>query len=442
MDNRQDFMKTKPVFSLLLSMAAPMMLSMLIQSLYNIVDSIFVSRLGTGALTAVSIVYPLQNIVLSLSVGTGIGINSVIARKRGEGNQQEADQAASLGMGLTLFHCLLIIIIGLLVSKPFLGMFTKDPQILSWSCQYSYIVLCFSAGSLLQISFEKIFQSVGKMVDTMIALIAGCVTNIILDPIFIFGFLGVPAMGVAGAAIATVIGQSVSLLVYLIIYSHKEIGVKISLRNLKYNKKIIRQIYDVGIPSFLMLAVPSAMTGILNGMLAAFSEIHVAVLGIYLKLQTFLYMPASGVVQAMRPIVGYNYGAGEKERMFRTVRYSMMLVAGMMFLGTVASLGFPAQIFAIFKADTELLESGVSAIRIISLGFIISTVSVVYSGMFEALGRGRDSLIINLLRQFIIIVGLGSVLSRAIGVNGIWICFPIAEIAAAATARWLYNKNK
>lgn len=239
MQNKQDFMKTKPVFPLLLSMAAPMVLSMLIQSLYNIVDSIFVARLGTEALTAVSLVYPLQNIVLSLSVGVGVGINSVIARKLGEQKPEEANKAASIGMGLTFIHCILIIIFGLLVTKPFLSIFTSDPQTLAWACRYSYIVLCFSAGSLIHICFEKIFQSVGAMLLTMISLLVGCITNIILDPILIFGLFGLPAMGVTGAAVATVTGQFCSLFVYLIIYSRKDIGIKISPKYFSFDKSTI-----------------------------------------------------------------------------------------------------------------------------------------------------------------------------------------------------------
>ena len=441
MQNKQDFMKTKPVFPLLLSMAAPMVLSMLIQSLYNIVDSIFVARLGTEALTAVSLVYPLQNIVLSLSVGVGVGINSVIARKLGEQKPEEANKAASIGMGLTFIHCILIIIFGLLVTKPFLSIFTSDPQTLAWACRYSYIVLCFSAGSLIHICFEKIFQSVGAMFLTMISLLVGCITNIILDPILIFGLFGLPAMGVTGAAVATVTGQFCSLLVYLIIYGRKDIGIKISPKYFSFDKSTILQIYSVGIPSSLMLAAPSLMSGILNFMLAGFSDIYVAILGIYLKLQTFLYTPASGIVQALRPIAGYNYGAGEKERLHKIIRCSMLLVVAIMTAGTLAALVFPQQIFAVFIDDPALIGPGSTALRIISLGFIVSTVSVVYAGLFEALGCGKKSLLISLIRQIVIIIPLGFILSRIWGPVGIWVCFPIAEFLAAGMARGMVKKQ-
>lgn len=440
MNSRQDFMKTKPVLPLLASMAVPMMLSMLIQSLYNIVDSIFVAKLGTEALTAVSLVYPLQNIVVSAAVGTGVGISSAIAVNLGKKDQEQADKAASIGMMLTGIHCLLFILLGLAVTKPFLRLFTTDPKTYQWACQYSYLVLCFSTASLLQISLEKIFQATGAMVTTMIALASGCIINILLDPVLIFGMFGLPKLGVAGAAIATVIGQTGSLLIYLVICIRKDIGVRISWKAVSFDKPMIRQIYSVGIPSSIMMGLPSILVSLLNSMLIRFSEVYVAVLGIYLKLQTFIYMPANGIIQGMRPILGYNYGAGEKARMRSTIHWSMGLTALIMLIGTVAALGFPTQILALFDADAQLMERGVQALRIISLGFLVSTFSIVFGGIFEALGRGKESLIVSLLRQFIIILVLGEFLSRLIGVAGIWITFPIAEAVAAFAAWILYQK--
>lgn len=440
MNSKQDFMKTKPIFPLLVSMAVPMMLSMLIQSLYNIVDSIFVAKLGTTALTAVSLVYPLQNIVVSVAVGTGVGISSAIALNLGRGDQLQADKAASIGMLLTGIHCVLFILLGLLVTKPFLRLFTHDPETLAWACQYSYIVLCFSSGSLLQISLEKIFQATGAMITTMIALAAGCIVNIILDPIFIFGLFGFPKLGVAGAAAATVIGQFSSLVIYLVICARKNIGVTVSRRYMSLDKTMMRQIYSVGIPSSIMMGLPSILVSVLNSMLIHFSEVYVAVLGIYLKLQTFIYMPANGIIQGMRPIIGYNYGAGKKSRVLGTIHWSMGLTAAIMAVGTIAALGFPVQILALFNADNLLMASGIKALRIISLGFLVSTVSIVYCGIFEALGRGKESLTVSLLRQFIIIIVLGKILSGILGVTGIWITFPIAEAVAAVAAWILYRK--
>lgn len=440
MEEKKNFMLTKPVLPLLISMAVPMMLSMLIQSLYNIVDSIFVSRLGTEALTAVSLVFPIQNIVMSISVGMAIGIGSAISMYLGQKNQAAADKAATIGMCLTVVHCLLFVIFGLLVTKPFLSLFTSDPNTLTWACQYSYIVLCFSSGGLLQISFEKIFQSVGAMLTTMVALTTGCIINIILDPIFIFGLFGVPKLGVAGAAIATVIGQFSSLAIYLVICARKNIGVSINKKSMCFDKAMIRRIYGVGIPSSIMLGLPSVLVTVLNAILIGFSELYVAVLGIYLKLQTFIYMPANGIIQGMRPIVGYNFGAGERERTTGTIRWSMILAASIMAIGTLIALAVPETLLSMFNADETLMSSGVEAIRIISLGFMASTVSVVCSGAFEAFGHGKESLIVSMLRQFSIIIVLGFLLSRIWGVIGIWIAYPVAEFVAAAVA-WVLYRN-
>ena len=430
-------MKTKPVFSLLVSMSVPMMLSMLIQSLYNIVDSIYVSRLGTDALTAVSLAYPLQNAIVSVAVGVGIGITSAISIHLGSGDQEKADRSAIIGIALTVVHCILFILAGIFITKPFLSLFTDDPAILKDACDYTYIVLCFSFGALLQVSFEKIFQGIGEMKVTMYLLSAGCVINIILDPILIFGLLGFPRLGVAGAAIATVIGQISSFLLYVAVYLHKPYAVRIRLKYLRADRRIIRQIYSVGIPSTVMMLMPSVLISILNRILASFSDLYVAVLGVYYKLQTFIYMPANGIVQGMRPILGYNYGAGETRRVRSTIRYSLVCAAAIMLLGTVLSLLIPEQIFALFDADKELMSAGVSALRIISAGFLISSIGVIYSGTFEALGDGRRSLVISLLRQFVITIPVSFILSRFMGPAGIWIAFPAGEICAAVVAFFL-----
>ena len=439
MEKDNHFMQTRPVFSLLVSMSVPMMLSMLIQSLYNIVDSIYVSRLGTDALTAVSLAYPLQNAIVSVAVGIGVGISSAISIYLGSGDQERADRAASLGILLTVFHCILFILAGIFVTRPFLRLFTDDPAVLKDACDYTYIVLCFSSGSLLQIAFEKIFQGIGQMKITMYLLIAGCVINIILDPILIFGLLGFPALGVAGAAIATVIGQISAFLLYILVYLRKSYAVHIRMKYMKPDRKLICQIYSVGIPSSIMMLLPSVLISVLNRILAAFSEVYVAVLGVYYKLQTFIYMPANGIVQGMRPIIGYNFGAGEEARVRTDVRYSLASAASIMLIGTVLSLAIPRQIFALFDADAELMEAGISALRIISLGFLISSVGVIYSGTFEALGNGRDSLIISLLRQFVITIPLSLILSQSCGLGpaGVWIAFPAGEICAALVAFFL-----
>ena len=385
-------MKTRPVFSLLISMSVPMMLSMLIQSLYNIVDSIYVSRLGTDALTAVSLAYPLQNAIVSVGVGIGVGISSAISICLGRGDQEGADRSATIGVALTVFHCILFILLGIFVTKPFLSLFTDSPKVLSDACDYTYIVLCVSFGSLLQIAFEKIFQGIGQI----------------------------------GA-----------FLLYIVVYLRKPYAVRIHPKYLKFDRKIIRQIYSVGIPSSIMMLLPSVLISILNSILAAFSEIYVAVLGVYFKLQTFIYMPANGIVQGMRPIIGYNYGAGEEKRVRATIRYSLVCAAALMLTGTLLSLLIPGPIFSLFDADEALMSAGITALRIICLGFLVSTIGVIYSGTFEALGNGRNSLIISLLRQFVITIPLSFILSRFFGAVGVWISFPVGELCASIVAFFL-----
>lgn len=435
-------MKTKPVFSLLVSMSVPMMLSMLIQSLYNIVDSIYVSRLGTDALTAVSLAYPLQNAIVSVAVGTGVGISSAISIHLGAGDQEKADRAATLGIALTVFHCILFVIAGIFITRPFLSLFTDNPAVLEDACDYTYIVLCLSFGALLQIALEKIFQSIGQMKITMYLLIVGCVINIILDPILIFGLLGFPAMGTAGAAIATVIGQISAFLLYIAVYVRKSYAVHIRLRHLKPDIRLIGQIYSVGIPSSIMMLLPSMLISVLNRILASFSEVYVAVLGVYFKLQTFIYMPANGIVQGMRPIIGYNYGAGEIQRVRKTIRYSLLCAAAIMLLGTLLALLIPGQILSLFDADPELMDAGITALRIISLGFLVSSLGVICSGTFEALGNGRNSLIISLLRQFVITIPLSFLLSHFFGPAGVWVSFPAGEICASVAAVFLLKTYK
>lgn len=439
---KNSLMQTKPVFSLLLSMSVPMMLSMLIQSLYNIVDSIYVSRLGTSALTAVSLAYPLQNAIVSVAVGIGVGISSAISIHLGSDNQEKADRAATIGIALTILHCILFILAGVLLTKPFLKLFTSDPFILASAQEYTKIVLCFSFGSLLQIAFEKIFQGMGEMKITMYLLTAGAVINILLDPVLIFGLGGFPALGVKGAAIATVIGQICAFFLYIIVYKKRAFAVHIQPRHLVFDKQIIIQIYSVGIPSSIMMLLPSFLISMLNRILSSFSDVYVAALGVYFKLQTFIYMPANGIVQGMRPIIGYNYGAGEYSRVKSTIRYSLVCAAFLMLAGTFPALFLPEQIFSLFDADTELMTAGITAIRIISLGFLISSVGLIYSGVFEALGSGRNSLLISLLRQFAVTLPFSFILAFFLGPTGVWISFPIGELTASAAAFLLLRHYK
>lgn len=441
MEQKQHVMGTKPVLQLLVSMSIPVVLSMFIQALYNIVDSIWVAKLGTDAITAVSLAFPLQNIVMSVGVGMGIGIGSVISMSLGAGNRQEANRAASIGVALVLLHCVIFAVGGLAITKPFLRIFTNDPVIYQWACDYTYVVLCISFGELLQMCLEKIFQGLGKMKTTMVMMASGCIINIILDPILIFGWFGFPAMGVKGAAIATVIGQIGAFVMYLVVCARGDIGVTIHPRYMKPDKEMVGRIYSIGIPSSLMLAMPSLLVALLNGILAQLDKAYVAVFGLYFKLQTFVNMPSNGVVQGMRPIISFNYGAGNQKRVNQAVGYAMKIVAGIMLVGTIAAVGMPEWILRAFDADEKVLSYGITAFRIIGLGFLFSTVGIVSAGVFEALGKGKESLWISLVRQFVIILPLGWLLSRFMGAEGIWISFPVAEALAAVMSVILLRKE-
>lgn len=436
MIEKENVMGTKKVFPLLMAMAIPPMISMLIQSMYNIVDSYFVAKIGKEALTAVSLAFPLQNIVLSLAVGLGIGMNSCISRALGAKDKKSISSTATHSMILCGIQSVLLIVVGLFFSGTFISMFTQDPEILKMGTDYAQIVTVFSFGSLFHILIEKMFQSVGNMLAPMCLQALGAIINIILDPILIFGKFGFPAMGVRGAAIATVIGQITACLASVLLFCLKS-EIKVSLRGFRWDFAVVKRIYAVAIPSSLMMAMPSVLVSILNSILVSFSQSAVAVFGLYYKLQTFVYMPANGLIQGMRPMIGYNYGAKKYHRLKTTLAFSMLVIGVVMFIGTAISLLLPDKVLLLFEADKEMLSIGTQALRIISCGFIVSTVGIVLSCAFEALGKGGRSLIVSLLRQLLIIPPLALVLSKVMGLNGVWLAFPIAEVIAAIAAVFL-----
>lgn len=440
MKKTENIMGTRPILPLLISMAVPPMISMLIQSMYNIVDSIFVAQIGENALTAVSLAYPLQNLVLAVAVGLGVGINSCIAISIGAKDQEKINKVATHGIFLTAVHAICFIFIGLFLTKPFIGIFTNNEEIFRLGTTYSYIVICFSFGSLFHIAIEKMFQATGNMIVPMILQGIGAIINIILDPIMIFGMFGFPKMGVAGAAIATIIGQIVACMLAVILFIKKSGGIHIKLKGFKFEKDVIKKIYSIAVPSGIMMSLPSILIGVLNGILVSISQIGVAILGLYFKLQTFVYMPANGVIQGMRPIISYNYGAKNHKRLLETIKVSLFIVGLIMTIGMSIFLFFPNQILMMFSASDQMMDIGVTSLRIISVGFIISSIGIVFSGMFEALGRGIESLTISLIRQLIIIPPLSFILVKIIGINGVWISFPIAEIIAATASLIIFKR--
>lgn len=436
----QTYMKEKPVLPLLLSMSLPMVVSMLVNSLYNIVDSYFVARISEEAMTALSLVYPVQNLVNAVTIGYGVGINAVISFYLGARDQEKADRAAAQGILVSAVHGIILTIGSIALMPWFLRMFTSDEILIDLSMRYSRIVFGFSVMIALSLAYEKIFQAVGRMRSTMLCLMAGCIANIILDPIMIFGLGPVPAMGIEGAALATGLGQTLSVVLYLVSCKIRPIPVHIRLKNFVPDGSMIRRLYGIGIPAAFSLALPSILISALNGILSAFSQSYVLVLGIYYKLQTFLYLPASGIIQGMRPLVGYNYGAGESGRVRQICRTALWMSALIMVVGTILCLTVPGQLMALFTSNSQTVDMGAEALRIISAGFIISAVSVTFSGTLEGLGMGGSSFLISLFRYILIIIPGAFLLSRIAGASGVWHSFWITE-GVTAVFSWIILKR-
>ncbi|MBB5265152.1 putative MATE family efflux protein [Catenibacillus scindens] len=436
----ETFMKEKSVLPLILSMALPMVISMLVNSLYNIVDSFFVAKISENAMTALSLVYPVQNFINAVGIGFGIGINAVIAFYLGAKEERKANIAATLGLVLGGVHGIVLTAGSILIMPSFLRMFTSDSDVVELGLRYSYVAFAFSLVIVLGVSFEKIFQSVGRMKVTMVALMSGCIANIILDPLLIFGLGPFPQMGMEGAALATGLGQVLTLVIYLAVCKIRPLPLKIGKKYLAWDGRMVGRLYSIGIPAILNIALPSLLVSALNGILAAYGQIYVVILGIYYKLQTFLYLPANGIIQGMRPVIGYNYGAGEYKRVGKIYNVTLGLCAVIMVAGTAICLAVPGQLIGLFTQNQETVEAGAMALRIISGGFIVSSVSVASSGALEGLGKGTPSLIISLCRYVVIIIPAAFILSRFLGEAGVWHGFWLTEIVTAVVSFLVYKK--
>lgn len=436
----QSYMKERPVLPLIVSMALPMVVSMLVNSLYNIVDSYFVAQISDDAFTALSLVYPVQNFVNAVGIGFGVGINAVISIHLGAREQLQADKAASQGMFLSAVHGVVLSAACIALMPSFLRLYTDDEALIDLGIRYSTVVFLFGVMVSLGVGFEKVFQAVGRMKVTMVSLMAGCVANIILDPMMIFGLGPFPEMGIEGAALATGIGQTLSFVIYCAVYFVKPIGVRVTPKLFRPEGRMAARLYSVGVPAVLNLALPSVLTSVLNAILASFSQIYVQVLGIYYKLQTFLYLPANGIVQGMRPLVGYNYGAREYKRVGEIYRIVLIMSAAIMAAGTVLFLAAPGWLTSLFAESGETVAAGERALRIISAGFIISAVSVTSSGALEGLGKGTPSLVISLCRYVIIIIPAAYLLSLAFGAEVVWHAFWITEVLSAVVSWIVYRR--
>ena len=434
-----DFMKQKPVFPLILSMSLPMVISMLVNSLYNIIDSFFVSKISDDAMTALSLVFPIQNFISAAAIGFGIGINAVISIHLGAKNTEKADTAAAQGLILSAVHGIVLTAASIAAMPYFLRMFTSDENVISLGVQYSVIAFSFAPIIMLGISFEKIFQSVGMMKVTMFGMLCGCIANIILDPLMIFGIGFFPKMGIKGAALATGIGQLLTFVIYIVIYRLRPMPVKLRFGKSKPDGAVIGRMYSIGIPAALNLALPSLLISVLNGILSDFSQNSVLVLGIYYKLQTFLYLPANGVIQGMRPVIGYNYGAHEYKRVRRIYHVVLAMCGVIMTAGTIICLAIPSQLMSLFTENPETVLIGEKALRIIAMGFIVSAVSVAASGALEGLGKGVPSLMISLLRYIVLILPLAFLLSRSMGPDGVWHSFWITEVITAVLSALIFK---
>ncbi len=422
-------MASWPVPKLLFSMGIPAVLSMLIQALYNIVDTIYVSNYSQDAMFAIGLVFPMQMVSLSLALGTGVGIGTLVSRKLGEGNREEATHVATTGIILAFVHCVIIVLLGVLFARPFLQMFTDRADIIELGYQYLIIVMVFSFGQMFSICFERILQSQGNMIIPMISLIVGAVTNIILDPIMIFGQFGFPALGIAGAAIATVIGQIFGMIVVVAAALIGKHEVKIQFKGFHWNSKIVKDIYAVGLPTAIMNMIGSVTTTLMNGVLVGFSENAVTSLSLYFKLQSFVFMPVYGFNQGALPILSYTYGAQNKKRYMETARLYLLSALTFMAIGTILFITVPELMLSFFEMDAQLQSIAVVTLRIIALSFIPAAISIVISTIFQSFGKGTTSMIQSILRQLVILIPVAYLLASFGNLDLVWYCYPIAEIA-------------
>lgn len=439
---KENKMGVMPIPKLLITMSLPIALSMLVQALYNIIDSIFVAQINENALTAVSLVFPVQNLMIAIAVGTGVGINALLSRNLGEKNFEEANLAAKNGLFLALISSVVIALAGALVSKTFFTMQTQEPQIIQYGTQYMTIITVLSIGIFMGITLERLLQATGRTFYTMITQGLGAIINIILDPIMIFGLLGFPRLGVSGAALATVTGQFIALFLSLYFNIRKNPDININMKGFRPNKRVIGSIYQVGVPAIIMQAIGSVMVFGMNKILLMFSSTATAVFGIYFKLQSFIFMPIFGLNNGIIPIIAYNYGARNKKRILSSVNLGITISVSIMFLGVLLFQLFPEQLLGFFDASEHMLEIGVPALRIISLCFIPAGYSILVGSVFQSLGNGTYSLFISVARQLLVILPAAFFFAKVFGLHMVWWAIPIAEIVSFTMSVILYRRIK
>lgn len=441
-ETEQNKMGVLPIGKLIITMSLPMMISMLVQALYNIVDSVFVSKIGEEALRAVSLAFPIQALMIATATGTGVGINSLVSKSLGEKNWDKANKASNNAVFVELCSFLVFILVGLFVSKPFFASQTQNLQVQEYGVIYLTICCCFSIGIFMQITFERLLQATGKTFYTMFTQGIGAIVNLILDPILIFGYLGFPKMGIAGAATATVIGQMVAGALAIFFQFHYNKELHISLKGFRPDGGIIANIYKVGAPSVVMQAIGSVMTYGLNMILGAFDMAQTA-FGVYFKLQSFIFMPVFGLNNGVIPIIAYNYGAKNKKRVVEAIKVAAIYAVSIMALGILVMQLFPDKLLGLFEADSTLLGVGIPALRIISTSFLFAGYCIVVGSAFQALGNGIYSMIVSIARQLVVLLPVAYLLSLSGKVELIWLSFPIAELMSVAmTTFFLIRMNK
>lgn len=434
-------MGVMPVPKLLITMSLPMMISMLIQALYNIVDSMFVAQLSEDALTAVSLAFPIQSLMIAIAAGTGVGINALLSRNLGEKDYKGADRAAKNGIFLAVISCIIFAVLGVTGSHFFFAIQTENQRIVDYGSQYLSIITFFSVGIFLQITFERLLQSTGRTIYNMITQGTGAIINIILDPILIFGWFGLPRLEVVGAALATIIGQIIALSMSIFFNHTKNKEINLSMKHFRPHKHTISVIYKVGVPSIIMQSIGSVMTFGMNKILLMFSSTAAAVFGIYFKLQSFIFMPIFGLNNGMIPIIAYNYGAKNKERIKQTVKLSILMAIVIMIIGLIIFQTCPQFFLAtLFDASAHMLEIGVPALRIISLSFLFAGFCIIAGSVFQALGNGVYSLIVSVARQLLVILPVAYIFAKVFGLSMIWWSIPIAETVSLILSALLLKR--
>lgn len=439
-DTKQNKMGVMPVNKLLLSMAVPMMISMLVQAMYNVVDSIFVSRVSQNALTAVSLAYPVQMLMIAMGGGIGVGVNALLSKSLGENKREEVDKAAHNGILLAGLSYLIFMVFGIFFSKTFFTLQTDIEEIQTGGQAYLAICTIGSIGMFGQMMLERLLQATGKTIYSMITQTVGAVINIIFDPIFIFGYFGMPELGVAGAAVATVMGQCIAAILALIFNLKVNKEIHFSWRNFRPYKKTIQKIFSVGIPAMVMQAIGSVMVLGMNNILLVFSETVTTVFGIYFKLQSFIFMPVFGLNNGMVPIISYNYGAKNKERMIKTIKLSIVYAVCIMLIGFAVFQMIPDKLLLLFDASQDMMDIGIKALKTISYSFIFAGFCIIIMSVFQALGNGVFSLLVSVARQLLVLLPVAYCLSKTGKVELVWYAFPIAEIVSVALSSIFFNR--